>query len=1232
MKLSTRFCRVIGLLSGLAVGAGAVVCGGALPTVEQTRATFVKPPRGFSSAPLWVWNDMLTGKQIRETMQDLAAQDVKQVFVHPRPGLMTPYLSEDWFALWRVALDEARKLDMNVWIYDENSYPSGFAGGWVPETMPESRGRGLSFKESATVPGADSKAIAVYELGGGAAQGNPPARVRMGESSSAGGPFLVATMDRSGNSPWHGNRSYVDLLYPGVTEKFLDITMGAYRRELGAQFGKRIPGVFTDEPNIRPAGGLPWTEDLPERFKQRWGYDLLGVLPSLVRPLGDWRKVRHNYFCLLNELFIERWGKPYYEWCAKNGMEFTGHYWDHDWPECVGVPDNMSMYAWHQRPAIDCLMNQYAENTHAQFGNIRIVKELSSVANQLGRDRTLCELYGAGGWDLRFEDMKRIADWLGVLGVNTMDQHLSYVTIRGARKRDHPQSFSYHEPWWKAYRPMGTYLTRLSVAVSQGRQVNRILVMEPTTTAWMYQGDHAKLGALGDAFFNLLKTLEAAQVEYDIGCEDIMARHGSVADGKLKVGEREYSVVLLPPLMENLNAPVRDMLEKGRGGAGPRVFRLSAKEDRRVDGGAVDATASVGQEVGEYRPMSEAFIREQLMEPGGAASGAGQDFAISRLAGDRGILFHQRRVLADGELLFLVNTSLEHYSQGAVATPFQSVVQWDLFTGREEAYPSVRSDGMSSVRFDLPPSGSLLLVLSNKASKRTPWSAETEVAMQAVGASAVHRMEPNVMTLDYVDVSAGGETRTNVYFYKANQFLWQKHGMERNPWDSAVQFKNELISHVFPTNSGFTATYRFNLQCAVPQDLEIVIERPDLYVLSCNGQAVKASAGAWWLDKAFGRVPLAAIAREGENTVTLTATNFTMFHELESAYLRGDFALRAAERGFDVVAAKPIELRPAQPVLGHSNNPDGTMWLSGGIGFQKNPNGSAVEDRHPSVTFDLGKSRDVACARVWNYCEGHVTDLSSRGVRRMRVLAGTEPGVLEDRGVFELARTRGPGRSQDLKIGGKPARYLKFVILANHAGVEFPAVGEPADNGFVGLAEVRFLEANGAELSGVSVQGVSGELRPHNRLAAYLLDGSGLGRSRAGWNDQGHPFYSAGVSYKQEFQVTERGGKYVVALPSWYGSVAEVRVQGKPAGTIMAPPWECDITKHVRKGLCSVEVIVYGTLKNTLGPHHGNQGLGSAWPGMFQNGPADGQPAGAAYATVGYGMFEPFVLKHLTER
>ena len=143
--------------------------------------------------------------------------------------------------------------------------------------------------------------------------------------------------------------------------------------------------------------------------------------------------------------------------------------------------------------------------------------------------------------------MKRIGDWLEVLGINTIDQHLSYITIRGARKRDHPQSFSYHEPWWDAYHVLAEYFTRLSLALSQGEQVNRILVIEPTTTAWMYQkadpSQAARLKELGDGFQKTINALEAAQVEYDIGCEDIIARHGSV--GTLDVGQTTRTLSLV---------------------------------------------------------------------------------------------------------------------------------------------------------------------------------------------------------------------------------------------------------------------------------------------------------------------------------------------------------------------------------------------------------------------------------------------------------------------------------------------------------------------------------------------------------------------------------------------------------------------------------------------------------------------------------------------------------------
>ncbi|MDZ7724012.1 MAG: hypothetical protein U5R06_14680 [candidate division KSB1 bacterium] len=128
--------------------------------------------------------------------------------------------------------------------------------------------------------------------------------------------------------------------------------------------------------------------------------------------------------------------------------------------------DNMALYAWHQQLAIDMLFNNHEERPD-QFGNVRAVKEQASIANQLGRERALSETCGAAGWELTFEDMKRLGDWKHTLGVNFMNQRLAYINLAGERKHDFPQGISYQTPWWDHYKVLNDYFGRLSVALLQ---------------------------------------------------------------------------------------------------------------------------------------------------------------------------------------------------------------------------------------------------------------------------------------------------------------------------------------------------------------------------------------------------------------------------------------------------------------------------------------------------------------------------------------------------------------------------------------------------------------------------------------------------------------------------------------------------------------------------------------------------------------------------------------------
>jgi hypothetical protein len=419
-------------------------------------------------------------------------------------------------------------------------------------------------------------------------------------------------------------------------------------------------------------------------------------------------------------------------------------------------------------------------------------------------------------------------------------------------------------------------------------------------------------------------------------------------------------------------------------------------------------------------------------------------FKINRTPGDGGILFHQRRRFDDGQLLFLVNTSIESSTSGTIESACQSIERWNPETGNISSYPYSELNGGTKIEFNLVPCGSLLLFLSKNPGKASSSPVEKAVAIEPKGQLTARRLAPNVLTVDYVDVSAGGKALENVYFYKANRFVFQKNGLERNPWDSAVQFRDELIKMRFAPDSGFEAAYRFHIEKQLPDQLWIVIERSDLYDITCNGKTIAAGEGAWWLDKSFGRIDITKFAQLGENTVKIKASPLTVYHELEPAYVLGEFKVK------------------------------------------------------------------------------------------------------------------------------------------------------PTDAGFV----------------------IEGELE------SRLKPGS--------WKDQGSWFYADGVSYRQTFDISQPVGSYVVELQEWYGSVAEIKVNGQSAGYVGYRPFHRDVTNLIRTGTNVVEVIVTGTLKNTLGPHHAGSGVGSAWPGMFQKGPENGPPAGKRYHTLDYGLFEPYVLKQIS--
>ncbi|MFC2126376.1 glycosyl hydrolase [Bacteroidota bacterium] len=960
---------------------------------ESLIQDFKSPPIIYSTAPLWVWNDEITHEKIDFQLAEYKKVGIHQAFIHPRPGLIFEYLNDSWFELAKYTVEKGKELDMNIWIYDENSYPSGFAGGHVPASFPPDKDpvAGLQLQKISELDDADlEKYIIIIKRDGDSFKDITD---NSGNYLDQRGEYYAFSKWYYPKQGWLGGFTYVDLLDSGITEKFIELTMDGYKKYIGEDFGGRVPGVFTDEPNIGASGRnvIRFTPALFDRFEKEYGYKLSDKLPFLYEEIGDWKNVRHDYYKLLLTLFIERWSKPFYDYAEANNLNWTGHYWEHGWPNPYHGGDNMAMYAWHQWPGIDMLFND-EEGRPDQFGNIRSAKELSSVVNQLNKERALSETYGGSGWELSFWDMKRQGDWEYVLGVNFMNQHLTHMTLKGARKRDYPQSMSYHTPWWDHYKYLNDYYTRMSYALSQGQQVNKILIIEPTSTAWMYHSPGGsqieKMTEIKNSFHEMLNMMEKYQVEYDLGCEDIIKDHGRV-DGKyFVIGERSYELVVIPPNFESFEKSTFGLINQylNKGGKVLSFAGIPRYLEGEESPNMIQSIESAGNKWINEENLTTSIINEHFLSNG---------FQAIDPDNWQGRVFHMRRQFGDGQLMFWTNYDKTANAQIRFKTKGAFVVDMNAFTGELTGLPAVEDKGMVQVDLGLPPAGSALLYISDKKLDLPIggiMKLNQPVAIQA-SETMVNRLEPNTLTLDYCDLHLNNKTFNDIYFYVAADsiykfYLKEPYGAANyNPWSHAVQYKTNILDmNDFDQESGFKVVYPFYIEKgSIPTSLKAVIERTHLYSIQVNGSPVEPLNGEWWLDKDFGVVDIAGNLKTGRNELSITAKPMDIQAEVEPVYLVGDFNVKNADKGWVITSSKEMD-------LGSWKNQDMPFYSHEVVYARKFTNESANADYKVSLgdwngtVAEIkvnGQSAGILVSQPW---EMEISDLVAEGENTVEVV------------------------------------------------------------------------------------------------------------------------------------------------------------------------------------------------------------------------------------------------------
>lgn len=473
----------------------------------------------YKPIPFWSWNDELEEKELTDQIEWMHDNGIGGFFMHARGGLTTPYLGEKWFKCVEACLKKAKELNMEAYAYDENGWPSGFAGG---ELLNEETNRDMyvicKYGEY------DEKSIIAYDYHGTSLK-----------KVTSGNDVMNIYLEVS--------TSTADILNKDVVRKFIDLTHEQYLKH---DVYKNLRGFFTDEPQYY-RWETPYTRVLPEYFQNRYKENVFNRIGLLFIDKEGYEDYRYRYYKCLQELMLDSYAKQIYDWCTSHNYKFTGHYIEEPGIGkqilcCGGV---MPFYEYEHIPGIDHLGRDISDNIAG--------RQLGSVMAQLDKKQGLCEMFACAGWDATPLELKRIAEYYMVNGVNVICHHLLPYSEHGQRKRDYPEHYSKINPWVEyAFKDFNDHFSKISEILVNSKEVASVGVFHPIRSGYIlykqdigWDLDYGSL-KLTEGLLSISKELTNNGIMFHYLDETIMSKHAHVEGNTLVVGKCRYKYIVIP--------------------------------------------------------------------------------------------------------------------------------------------------------------------------------------------------------------------------------------------------------------------------------------------------------------------------------------------------------------------------------------------------------------------------------------------------------------------------------------------------------------------------------------------------------------------------------------------------------------------------------------------------------------------------------------------------------------
>jgi hypothetical protein len=437
------------------------------------------PPRECSLLPFWFWNDDLSEAEIIRQIADFEAHGVYGFVIHPRVGLPRSlgWMSDGLLRFIEIAINEAARRDMKVILYDEGMYPSGSSSGQVVALNPAFACRGL----------------ARVDVGSGSLLPLGPDENLVAECTTAGG-NRMAVIDRkvdayirglhyAGDGPAEDEPPMSDILNSQATQAFIQLVYDRFAEAFGKYFGSTVIGIFTDEPNplgkCREAAVRPGTTGILDEVNAFLGYDFTPHLPALwLDDEPDAKRFRRDYHRAIQRRLAQTWYGPLSEWCRSHGIALCGH---------PAEGDQLGVQRYFDIPGQDLVWRFVEPNKPSALEGPESTqaKCSSSAMIHLGRQRNSNEFCGAYGAQTTFTEMKWLADWCLVRGVNLLIPHAFYYSVRGYRRDERPPQLGPHSPWWDRFKPFADHCRRLCWINSECTHLCSVAILaDPDHCPW----------------------------------------------------------------------------------------------------------------------------------------------------------------------------------------------------------------------------------------------------------------------------------------------------------------------------------------------------------------------------------------------------------------------------------------------------------------------------------------------------------------------------------------------------------------------------------------------------------------------------------------------------------------------------------------------------------------------------------------------------------------------------